>query len=193
MPTIENLTAEQSARLFALHAECEDAWSQWKKTQEAVKGSKSAWEAANLALTSFIRRCRNGQGEQLPLFLNPPADDAAPVAPVGPPEGDDSWRSVPISELGLTEKVRDYLEHAEPPLFNIGQIADFTANDRRFTDIKGIGPSAADKIEAALTAFWKRRADQALASDGNPIDPSFDHEPPAEPSEPSEDDPGGEG
>jgi hypothetical protein len=73
-------------------------------------------------------------------------------------ESGEAWRSVSIDELGLSLAVASKLHESlggDNGHATIGNIADFTAS-RKLTDIKGIGKSAAEKIEDALSNFWAK-------------------------------------
>lgn len=67
---------------------------------------------------------------------------------------DESWRSAPISDLGLTGKLPESLEDAG--IRTIGDLADYTAAGKLLTDISGIGRGKAEKIEKACEEFWER-------------------------------------
>ena len=68
---------------------------------------------------------------------------------------DESWRSAPISDLGLTGKLPESLEDAG--IRTIGDLADYTAAGKLLTDISGIGQGKAEKIEKACEEFWERQ------------------------------------
>ncbi len=90
------------------------------------------------------------------------------------PIEDNAWKSVPLSELGLTGKLAESL--AEAGLTTMGAIAEYTGSEKRLTDIDGIGPGKAEKVEQACEAYWaKNRAPStvdgqvaAIASMGGP-------------------------
>ncbi|NDF13297.1 MAG: hypothetical protein EB060_10855 [Proteobacteria bacterium] len=68
---------------------------------------------------------------------------------------DESWRSEPISALGLPGKLPEFL--ADASIHTIGELADHTSSGKLLTDINGIGPGKAEVIENALEAFWEKR------------------------------------
>ena len=72
-----------------------------------------------------------------------------------PLKEDESWRSAPISELGLTGKLPESLEDAG--IKTMGDLADYTAAGKLLTDITGIGQGKAEKIEKACEEFWGRQ------------------------------------
>ena len=41
-------------------------------------------------------------------------------------------------------------------LTTVGQLADFTASNKRLTDISGIGPEKAEKIQNQMVEFWRQ-------------------------------------
>jgi ERCC4-type nuclease len=98
-----------------------------------------------------LEREAAAEHESLPLF---PEDAAAPEPPA-----DDSWRVVPFTLLNLPQAIVEKLYEAE--LATVGQLADWTAAGRELTDIPGIGPAKAEKIEEAMEAFWSVRTDSA--------------------------------
>ena len=53
----------------------------------------------------------------------------------------------------------------------VGQLADYSASEKRLTDVAGIGPGKAQAIEDRLLEFWQ---DNPHAEDHNEIDPGED-------------------
>lgn len=71
-------------------------------------------------------------------------------------------RAVSLSALvalGMAEKTKELLEGAD--IFTIGQLADFAACGNLLTDIKGLGPTQAEKVDAALDEFLASRLRKA--------------------------------
>lgn len=112
----------------------------WKDLQAAAAEGKKEYDGAVLQLRALIR----AQTEDLPLFdgLGEKAEEAV----------DDSWRAVELASLDLSAKVLENLDGAR--LTTIGELADYSANGGRLTQVAGIGPAAAEKIEDALETFW---------------------------------------
>jgi hypothetical protein len=67
---------------------------------------------------------------------------------------DQPWREVKIATLFKGQKsLIKNLQEAK--IETVGALADFTSKEHsRLTDIKGIGPGAAEKIEKRLEDFW---------------------------------------
>lgn len=120
----------------------------------AAKIAKVAFEGAQDELNYFIK----GLDEEYPLF-DRKAQDAPPTGVVSDPsEGDQSWRSAPILELGghgLAPAV--LMKLAEDGIGTMGTLADHTNSGKLLTDIPGVGPSKAEAIEKALEGFWAAR------------------------------------
>jgi len=82
----------------------------------------------------------------------------------------DGWRTIPIDEAlpDLPAAVRQRLTEAELP--TVGSIADYTAAEKRLTDLPGIGKAKAELIEKSLERFWEKRKESENAAeraDGN--------------------------
>lgn len=157
-----NASPEDVQEIFDLRRNVAERRAEYIKAKSEAKQAKSEWEEAGEDLIVLIDRIQNPQRE---LPFGPPGtspidhaiemEDKARDGKSKPaPPTDESWRKVNIKELKLGDKIQDNLEDAG--LFTIGQIADFTAKDQGLTDIGGIGPAKAQKIEDALTEFWKR-------------------------------------
>jgi hypothetical protein len=88
------------------------------------------------------------------------------------PIEDNAWKSVPLSELGLTGKLAESL--TEAGLTTMGAIAEYTGSEKRLTDIAGIGPGKAEKVEQACEAYWVKNP----RAGGNdvPADPADNRE-----------------
>lgn len=68
---------------------------------------------------------------------------------------DGSWREIPLEVLGFPVGIHAKLHEAG--LLTLGAIADWTASGKQLTDIPGIGPGKAGRIEDALGRFWAGR------------------------------------
>lgn len=150
---------ERNREGMALHDE-------WQEKAEAAKAAKKRWEAHQESTQRFIA----GLDETFPLFDG--AERKAPPAPAEPVVSDpapspEPWRAVPTADLGrfdLSPKIVEKL--TEAGLSTIGQLADWSASEKRLTDIPGVGASTATKIEEALDRFW--------ASQPKPAEPEPD-------------------
>ena len=63
------------------------------------------------------------------------------------------WRDVELSALFDPEKSL-YKHLAKAGLLTVGQLADYTASDKRLTDIPGIGAAGEELIGKRTTQFW---------------------------------------
>lgn len=68
---------------------------------------------------------------------------------------EDDWRGVSVRMLDLTDALCQTLEDAD--LRTVGDIADWSEQNKLLQDIQGVGDANADKIEKALDAFWAQR------------------------------------
>lgn len=66
--------------------------------------------------------------------------------------GEDGWREYPVSKLDIPESLIAALQDHQ--LRTLGDIADYTKDEGRLTDISGVGEKNAEAIEEALTRFW---------------------------------------
>jgi hypothetical protein len=129
---------EVHGKLVAAAREVNDA----KELLKAAKGEHARWNLELLRLTG-------GAHGELPLF------DPLEAAVLGEAE---LWRSVPLSDVLSGKDAQRLAENAD--LHTIGQLADWTdgkgKNHRpqELTEIDGIGPAAADRINEALDAYW---------------------------------------
>ncbi|GAB4136632.1 MAG: hypothetical protein Kow0040_22840 [Thermogutta sp.] len=114
-----------------------------------AKAAKLRMEAAQRELNRII----DAVPERQPLI-----DGTEPAS--------DDWESTPIERLALGPAIDSALH--EYGVYTIGLIADWTAADRRLTDINGIGEAEAERIEQALDIFWKERNDN-LANPGKDV------------------------
>lgn len=112
---------------------------------EEAKSAKRQWEAAQVDLSTYISK--GWKPEPMPLF-----DKPKPAKPAKPTE-DETWRIVPIEMLELPPGIVAKL--TEAGITTIGGIAYWSKTGKPLTDIPGIGHAAGDKIDEAMTAFWK--------------------------------------
>lgn len=138
----------------------------WEALKEETKNAKAMFDAAIDHLCMLIR----SKTEEMPLFDQPAVAEAAgPVDPEddAPQVEDESWRDVPLGDVlsGLPPSIVSALN--ESGLKTVGELADASKNPQfKMTDIPGIGPVKAEKVEAALEEFWKRRAAAAKVPEG---------------------------
>lgn len=139
-------------RIEELETECHECAMAMAEAAEQSKEAKKAYEAAVSRLRNAVRDAKNGQ-QELPFGEEQPAE---------------AWRAVTLEELEISGKLAASL--TEAGLTTLGAIADYTANGGALTDIDGIGPKAAEKIDAATQDWWERHpgeADAYFASEGD--------------------------
>lgn len=107
----------------------------------AKADAKAAKDSYDLAAEGLLDLIRRGPDAQMEL-------------PLGDPN--QPWRDVPVEELELTAGTLKAL--TEAGITTLGKIADHT-NSYELTDIKGIGPVAAEKLRERLDAWWAEHPD----------------------------------
>lgn len=94
------------------------------------------------------------------IYLEPEEYEAVivsqPSAPTSAVADNDAWRSVTIEALGIPAGICKILRE-DNAITTLGQIADFSRDGAPLTSLKKVGQLKADKIEAAMDAFWARR------------------------------------
>jgi hypothetical protein len=141
--------AESLRRIAAQERRVAQARREYEAAREQAKKKKNAWDEALDELCEMIRE----ESEPMPLFDGPAAAEPVPAAPAE----DESWREVPLGDVlaGLPPSLVTALYDAD--LASVGQLSDFLADGKkRITDIPGIGPVKAEKVEKALEEFWAR-------------------------------------
>jgi len=139
----------------------QDAEDEVEDAKAVLKKKKDFYDECVSALRSAVRE----GPRRYPLFDNKepqpgveaasstpaeaPAESPAPV-----PADDETWRTVSISELGITGKLAESL--TEAGLTTMGAIADWGDSGKLLTDVPGVGPAKAEKIENATAEYWAR-------------------------------------
>lgn len=72
--------------------------------------------------------------------------------PPGTLQSDGPWRNVQLSTLFEGALLKSLVSAG---LTNVGLLSDYTATEKRLTDIDGIGPGKAEAIENTMLAFWR--------------------------------------
>jgi hypothetical protein len=144
-----------------------------RDAKELAKGKKASHLHAVRELQAEIK----GDATR-PLLNAMEGREPIKAAPVEATTLDESWRVVTLQSLdGLTEAIVLHLHAAD--LHTVGELADYTAGrkvgkhgprdqGRRLTDLKGIGPAAAETIENAMTAFWAKQKTKPASSETKP-------------------------
>jgi hypothetical protein len=170
---------------------CNNAFSEWEKLHAQAAAAKKAWESTRVDHFSLIRERKAGRGKPpIPkpavLYPDPEKTKGDGKLPVAPAPEDTSWKQTPLKELVEKDDLPDYIVaklanaqrkdgRDQPPILTLGDLTDFQAPEKsgytkKLTDIVGIGPGAAEKIEEATAAFWKRwGTDKPKAATEHPV------------------------
>lgn len=119
----------------------------YEASVEEAKGCLKAAEKRRDELVCELLDVIDGQGR---LTFSGTATLAPGDVTAAPAE--EAWRSVSIDQIGLPEKLASSLIEAE--IKTIGALADYT-KEHELTDLPGIGPAKAEKIQNAMEAYWK--------------------------------------
>lgn len=162
--------ADQACEVSRREASLKSANKDFKAMVEELRDLESRFNAGDYGLPFTPGAAAGDQGAQAaPLEGQKSIDfsaaetqkDQTPVAETA--KEDDSWRSAPLSELtGLSGKLLETLE--DSGLKTMGQLADYTSSGKQLTDLSGIGPGKATKIEEACDEFWARWNSRPAAS-----------------------------
>lgn len=112
------------------------------------------WEAeGHLESAKGTLKYAEKQWEQAVTDLCETIDEkpAEPTLFDGAPDNE-AWRVVTLAELQIEGAIAEKL--TEAGLTTLGAIADHTGADKKLIDVPGIGPASAEKIEAAMDAYW---------------------------------------
>lgn len=77
------------------------------------------------------------------------------------------WANYPMSKLFSGSLLKSLTDVG---INTVGQLADYTKADKPLTDLAGIGPGKAEKIENRMLQFWKDNPDSGMTQD-DPADP----------------------
>lgn len=126
------------------------------KAEAAYKLAKAEEKAAGEALQKIVNR----GVENYPLFdaeskaeeSTEPTDESGDES-----DSDEAWRAVEIGVINVPESILNKL--IEAGIETVGQLADWSENGKKLTDIDGIGLAKVEKIEAAMDEFWASRSE----------------------------------
>lgn len=136
----DDLSKQHLARIRSVQRRIETIEQKLADAKEEVAAFKSDLKLANKELREEIA---DGTGR---LPFKEPGDQAS--------SNGEAWRGAPIGELELPLKLCNAL--ADAGLGTLGALADYTAAEKRLTDIKGVGQAAAEKIEKKLDQWWEK-------------------------------------
>lgn len=149
---------EMLVSICAKETEVEIARNDWELKKERAGDAKKVFDGLVEQLLELIRKVKNPPS--MPLFDGVPEPNRASSETDVTCTEPQAWRSVPLSEalVGLPEAIVTSLN--ESNLQTMGELADWTAaygGRNKLTDIVGIGPAKAEKIEQTLVDFWARQ------------------------------------
>lgn len=148
--SVENLMAEIEAAEDKV-AECERVVLDLK---EQSKAAKAKYEAAVHRLRDLARARRNDEDRPLLNMDNAESGD---------------WREQPLSDLFDGQILKSL---TEGDLKTVGDLADYTGDDKRLTDLPNIGPGKAEKIEERMVQFWAENPEAGTDSEEEDDDES---------------------
>lgn len=159
--------------------ECKQAESYVAECKAELKEAKGYYEKLAARLSNLCLALENDRDRPLlaKMEASPPAPvdggqpvvgEAATDAPVGDastttPAEDNSWKEFPVAELDLPDGIVKSLHEAD--ISDMGELAEYTAT-KQLTDLAGIGPGKAAKIEEATMKFWAERNQVSNAARG---------------------------
>lgn len=131
---------------------------------DGEKGKLKLMEAKLDKLNQELCEIVRGQGDTLFDGVENKAEGPGAVTPT--PEEDESWRRVPIANIGFKPKHVEKLQAKE--LTTLGALADWmSAGQNRLTDIDGVGPAAQEEMEDVLATYWANNPRKPKANPAN--------------------------
>lgn len=148
---------EEADRVQAALERWMEAKRRSDEAKEETKEAEADWKSAVTRQQQVIKGLR----EELPLFDRPYYEAKTKIAGVAAEvkaekaqASSEAWRAVPLSHTTIPSNIVAIL--AESNYVTIGDIANLGNSGLPLTDIKGIGPSKAEKIETGLAEFWAK-------------------------------------
>lgn len=164
--------AEMARQIEELQKEVADQACEVARRAGGLKSAKKEFDGLVEELRDLERRFESGDyglafdpsksAGDVPAGTGAAQLDGQMTLPLPDPNSPEEldWRSTPIGYIGLTGKLLESIEGAG--LTTMGLLADYTAAGKLLTDIGGIGPGKAEKIEQACEKFWAKRAESQL-------------------------------
>lgn len=84
-------------------------------------------------------------------------DDDESDLPPGTLKAEGPWRDVPLENLFSGALLKSLKAGG---LETVGALADYTASEKRLTDLPGVGPGKAEQIEDRMEQFWADNQDR---------------------------------
>lgn len=137
-------------RILDANACVKEADFEWTAAKAAAKECKETYDDC----VNHLRRVIEEDPDQYELPF--PNDDTPAVSGESGevPKEDETWRATTLEQLGISGKLAEHL--TEAGLTTLGAVADYTSQDKRLTDIPGIGAANEDKIANAMADYWEK-------------------------------------
>lgn len=114
--------------------------------------------------TNTLSNMAKGSGRILIRDVRDIPDDEKPTTtrsePPGALKSEGPWATFPLSKL-FDGPLLKSLQNAG--LNTVGELASYTKADKQLTDLKGVGPGKAEKIEARMIQFWQDNPDSGMS------------------------------
>lgn len=137
-------------------------WDEAHARAGELKKTMERKQAALNQIVADIDAIRNGNyTPPLPFGQDAPTGEPQPVPSTLRADG--PWKDVELSAIGINGKIIESLHEAD--LKTIGDLHNFTATNKRLSDIAGIGPGKAGKIEDALLKFWSEYTEPVVEAE----------------------------
>ena len=177
---MHKLTISQECNLFMMRAKIREAKVKEAKTKESYSTAKKYREAMEEDLGAFLDSIEVGPG---PLFQ--------PEEPkVQSQDGDlEEWeRDIELEIIknpSISHSTLKSLRDHNPSIMTVGTLVAWQREklDWWAKDIDGIGPSASEEIENAMTGVWRRRAERAERIESEKVEETKEEEPSQEVAE----------
>lgn len=173
-PDLDNIPHEGVEQIRAALKTRDEKFHEWSLHKSQAKAAKEEYEFAVSKLENVTRQWANPQKR---FELEAPPSE--PTGTVEVPTDADAWRGVSLRDVLQDEDLWKLCEDAS--LYTMGEIADWTAKkEKHLTDIRGVGPARAKRIEDRMEEFWATHRNftevQADADDGDEDDGDADDE-----------------
>lgn len=147
------LIDEKIDELLKMRRDHSLATSEWEVAHAEAGERKKTMERKQALVNGIILDIDNIRSGNytppLPFGVTAPTDHAAKAPSALRADG--PWESVEMSTL-INGSILDALHEAD--LKTLGDVHNFTATNKRLSEIKRIGPGKAAKIEDAILQFW---------------------------------------
>ena len=115
-----------------------------------LKEAKEEYAGAVDSLRSLVRATKGDQNRPLLQAAKPKEEEEKPAT-----IEDESWKQVKLDTLEIPPGTLKLMEENPGfPILTIGDLTAWTAMGKQLSDIKGVGPGKATKIEDAMETYW---------------------------------------